>query len=216
MPPVLARALASALALALPVACAGCGQQGVALCSACGEAIEPRVRAVDLHGLTVCAALRYEGVAARVVRAYKEDGRTDQRRHLASSLRAALAAASGGEHDLLAVPVPGGSARSRRRGYRVVDELLRGAGVRPDRVLRWARRAEDQRALAREERLANLSGALVSRRIRTGARVVIVDDVTTTGATLVEARRALVEAGAVVVGAAVLARTPLRSKMNDR
>ncbi|HJA05243.1 MAG TPA: ComF family protein [Candidatus Microbacterium stercoravium] len=216
MHPRLVRALSGALALALPVACAGCGEQGVSLCTACAEAIEPCVRVIDLHGLTVCAALRYEGVAARIVRAYKEDGRTDQRRRLATALRAALAAASGGQRDLLAVPVPGGRARSRRRGYRVVDELLRGAGVRPDRALRWARRAEDQRALTREERIANLRGALVSRSVRSGARVVIVDDVATTGATLVEARRALVEAGAVVVGAAVLAHTPLRTKMNAR
>jgi len=216
MHPLLARAFTGALALALPVACAGCGLQGASLCGACAAAIEPCVHAVDLDGLVVHAALRYEGAAARVVRAYKEDGRTDQRRRLATSLRAALAAAAAGEQDVLAVPVPGGSARSRRRGYRVVDELLRGAGVRPDRALYWARRAEDQRALAREERIANLSGALYSRRLRFGARVVIVDDVTTTGATLAEARRALVEAGAAVVGAAVLARTPLRAKVNDR
>lgn len=212
----IARAVAAAIALLLPIACAGCEIPGVGLCTRCRASLEPRVVTVDLDGLAVHAALRYEGAAARVIRAYKEDGRTDVRRRLAASLGSALTAAAAGERDLLAVPVPGGSARARRRGYRIVEDLLRCARVRPDRMLVWARRAADQRELAREERFANLRGAFSARGIAPGARVVIVDDVATTGATLAEARRALTSAGAIVVGAAVVARTPLRSDMNGR
>ena len=126
-------------------------------------------------------------------------------------------AAAGGERGLLAVPVPGGAARARRRGYRVVEELLRGAGVRPDRMLVWSRRSADQRELTQEQSTReNLRGALMARGADPGARVVIVDDIATTGATLAEACRALTAAGAEVVGAAVVARTPLRSDVNGR
>ncbi|MGO1879832.1 MAG: ComF family protein [Microbacterium gubbeenense] len=212
----IARAAAAALALVLPASCASCAAPGVALCAACRAALEPRVETVDLDGLRVHAALRFEGSAARIVRAYKEEGRTDVRRPLSAALGSALAVAAAGERGLLAVPVPGGAARARRRGYRVVEELLRGAGVRPDRVLVWSRRAADQRELTREQRRENLRGALMARGADPGARVVIVDDIATTGATLAEACRALTAAGAEVVGAAVVARTPLRSDVNGR
>lgn len=212
----IARAVAAAIALLLPVACAGCAEPGAALCEGCAASLEPRVETIDLEGLFVHAALSYEGVAARVIRAYKEQGRTDVRRRLADALGSALSAAAKGEANVLAVPVPGGAARARRRGYRVVEGLLRGAGVRPDRILTWTRRAADQRELDREGRFANLTGALAARGVVAGTRVVIVDDVATTGATLAEARRALTAAGSVVVGAAVLARTPLHVDMNDR
>lgn len=91
--------------------------------------------------------------------------------------------------------------------------LLR-AGVRVDcaRLLTQVRRVADQAGLPGAERAANLAGALrVSRPAAVlRRRVVVVDDVITTGASLAEAARALEEAGAQVLAAATVAATPRR------
>jgi predicted amidophosphoribosyltransferase len=155
------------------------------------------VRRVDVgSALTVFSGIDYERSAANVIRELKQRGRVGLARDLAPALRASLAAAAGSERAVAAVPVPQGRRSARARGYRVVELLLRRAGA-------------DQRGLGRDGRRRNLSGALVAR-IRPGTRVVIVDDVVTTGSTLLEAQRALEAAGGIVVGAATLAATPKR------
>jgi predicted amidophosphoribosyltransferase len=108
------------------------------------------------------------------------------------------------------VPVPSSRAAFRRRGYAVTDLLARRAGATPRRLLVPGRAGLDQRGLGRQERARNVGGTLRARRAE-GMRVVVVDDVVTTGATLDEAVRVLRRAGADVVGAAAVATTPLRS-----
>ena len=211
------RVATDALALLLPVSCAACANPGVALCDGCRAELAPRPRTSFVGSredpLAVCASLSLHGGAARAVRALKEEGRLA--RPLGRAFRAALAHAAIGEEGLLAVAVPSGRNATRHRGYRVVERLVRAAGARPTRGLTWARQAADQRGLGRDAREWNLRGALTARRVGADARVVIVDDVVTTGATILEARRALRAVGAHVVGAAALARTPLRAEMND-
>ncbi|MFT4220490.1 MAG: phosphoribosyltransferase family protein, partial [Microbacterium sp.] len=190
--------------------CAGCAAPGRPLCAACRAALVPRPRRRELDGLTVWSGLDYRDVAAGALRALKEQGRTGLARELAPALHASLRAVAAGESGLVVVPVPTSRAAMRRRGYRVVDLLVRRTGLRPATLLAPARRTADQRALGREERASNAAGSLVARRA-TGLRVVIADDVVTSGATLREAARALSAAGAHVVGAATVAATPLRA-----
>ncbi|WOF24207.1 phosphoribosyltransferase family protein [Microbacterium betulae] len=203
-------ALSEASGLLLPVSCAGCGDAGVALCDGCRAAIAPAVRVRCIgEDLDVVAGLVFAGEAAAVLRTFKEGGRTALARAFAPAMRAALVACARRAGTLVdAVPVPASAASSRRRGYRPVELLMHHGGVAPSRELRWARRAADQRALGREQRDANMTGSLCARRRLDGRDVIVVDDVVTTGATLREARRALSEAGAHVVGAVALAATP--------
>ncbi|MDL9980358.1 ComF family protein [Microbacterium sp. ASV49] len=206
-------ALAEALSLFFPVECAGCGALDVVLCQGCLVDLESRVRSRRLSsGVKVHAGLAYEGAAARVIRAVKEQGRTELVRVLAPALAAsvtvaALAAAEGGVPAIV-VPVPTSRAAMRRRGYRVVDLIARRAGLRIERLLLPAGVAADQRSLGRDQRRLNAVGTMRARHAA-GRRILVVDDVVTTGATLDEAVRALRTAGADVVGAAAVAATEL-------
>jgi ComF family protein len=109
------------------------------------------------------------------------------------------------------VPVPLGAARARRRGYNQAERLGRvladrsGHPLRAE-LLRRTRDTRTQTALAPEQRRANVAGAFEAGPVPRGARVVLIDDVFTTGATLVEAARILAEAGAGVVEAVTFAR----------
>lgn len=201
---LLRRALGEALAFVLPVDCAGCGEADVSLCERCRTALEPRVVRRDLDGVPVVSGLQFEGEAARVIRALKEEGRTTLARALAPAM---VAAATGWDLSVVGVvPVPTSRAAMRRRGYRVAELLAVRAGWRPERLLRTARRTADQRALGREDRAANVAGSLRAAGLQ-GRRILVVDDVVTTGATLREAFRALRDAGAEVVGAVTVAAT---------
>lgn len=202
----LTRALADALSFVLPVECAGCGAEDIALCPACRGLLHPDPLVRDVAGVPVWSGLAFEGAAARVIRSLKEDGRTGLARALAPALRAALAALPR-QADLVVLPTS--RASLRRRGYRVPEVLIRRAGGTPLRALRYTRATIDQRALSVGDRQENMRGSLEARGVA-GRRVIVVDDVVTTGATLAEAIRALREAGAEVVGAATVAATPRR------
>lgn len=208
-------ALADALAVVLPVVCAGCDEPDVSLCEKCFAALGPAPVRWRSEGLAVWSGVVFEGVAARVVRAMKEDGRTGLARALGPVLRATVDAARvGWGDDVVVVPIPTSRAAHRRRGYRVVDLIARRGRVPVRRLLRIVRAGEDQRGLGVEERRRNVAGTLRSRDA-TGLRVLVVDDVTTTGATLHEAARALRAAGADVVGAVAVAATPRRRRIRD-
>lgn len=205
------RAIAEAVAVVFPVACAGCDLPDHVLCEACRSRLRADpVRRVLPDGLEVRSALTFEGVAARVIRALKEDGRTGLARPLAD----AVAAAWPDGIDAVAVPVPASRASLRRRGYAPVDVVCRRAGWAPHPLLRVTRPTRDQRTLTRDERIGNVAGVMTvrprERRLLGDRPVVLIDDVVTTGATLAEAARALQEAGVSVLGAVTIAATPRR------
>lgn len=111
------------------------------------------------------------------------------------------------------VPMPSRPATVRERGADVTAMMasvaaarLRetGLAVRASSLLHHARSVDDQAGLGVLARRRNLDGSLAARRPAVGC-CVVVDDIVTTGASVREAVRALTEAGASVLGAAVLA-----------
>lgn len=203
-----------ALAFLLGAECAGCGEPETALCGRCRAALTPDlVRRSTPGGVRLFAGLAYTGSAARLLRAVKENGQTMQLGWLAPVMRAACQAAvqdaaARGIRISAVVPLPTSRAAFRRRGFRVPDLLARRTGLPLVRALVPVRRIADQRALGRDARLRNVSGGLRSRIDGTGRAVLILDDVSTTGATVDEAARALRARGFLVAGAVAAAATP--------
>lgn len=208
LPAPVSSAFRDALTFWLPVACAGCGALDVSLCDGCRAHLGPHpVQRTLESSLPVVGALAFEGVAARVIRAFKEDGRTALARDLGPALAAVLTGSV--PPGARVTTVPSSRAAFRRRGYRPVELLMRRAGRRPERLLRLRGSPADQRGLGGRERRENVHGVFEARSALSGT-VVVVDDVVTTGATLTEAARALRAAGATDVRAVALAHTPRR------
>lgn len=207
------RAWGDALALAFPAPCVACGDPAGPVCARCRVTLVPQPALSIIGSLRVWSGVPYAGATASILRASKGGARPRLLRALAPALAAALRAAAAecgaGPSSLRVVPVPSSRAALRARGFRSVESTARYAGVRTEQVLRLVRQPADQRGLGRAGRESNLRGSMKARDAA-GLRVVIVDDVVTTGSTLLEAERALVAAGAVVIAAATIAATPLR------
>ncbi|MFB7269949.1 ComF family protein [Streptomyces sp. NPDC056244] len=228
--------------LVLPVACGGCGSPRTPLCEDCGRALYGtwpcRVRPVpEPVGLpAVYAAAPYEDAVRSVLLAHKERGALGLAGPLGRALAGAVrdvAPAGTGVGPLLLVPVPSsrravgarGHDATRRIALAAAGELRRtGRACRVLPVLRQRRAVADQAGLGARQRRANLSGALEvasgGARLLEGGRVVLVDDLMTTGSSLVEAARALRAikrpgiSGFAQVSAAVVAAPPLSFEIN--
>lgn len=225
--------LRAALDLVLPVGCAGCGRPGEAVCASCrrelaGLALQelgplaPSPVPRDWPGCT--GTLRYEGVSARLMKAFKDGGRSDLADLLARLLSDAVARAvaavppHGDRRPVVLVPIPSAPATTRRRGDRPTAILVRraarlvGSDVVMAPVLSMARGTADQAGLDRAARQDNLATAMrvVSPEAVRGRDCVLVDDVLTSGATLAEGHRALRAADARTVRMAVCMVTPRR------
>ncbi len=116
----------------------------------------------------------------------------------------------------LVVPMPMHWWRRWRRGFNQAQllgaEVGRRAGVPVEKVVRRCRRTSSQAGLSRKQRRRNVEGAFAVQRperVR-GKRVLLVDDVLTTGSTAGACARALKEAGAAYVAVLALARADRR------
>ena len=214
----LREALLDALAVLLPVECAGCGTWDRGVCDACRECLAPAVTVREVGArhpeeqLPVWAGLPYDGVARAVMLAFKAQQRMDAARVLAPALAEAVRAAATvvGISGVELVAVPGTRAGYRRRGYDPVQLLIARAGLGASRVFAPARPHAAQKRLGVDERDRNLRGTFRTRQSVAGRRILLIDDVVTTGATLREAARVLREGGAEVLGAAAVASTERR------
>lgn len=214
----------------LPPRCVGCGARGAEVCPACLTAVRPLGPtcprcSVPSPGARICrqcaarpspvravlAAYPFAGPLRAAILAFKYRGRTRLLPFLSAALAAPLATRPL-EVDLV-VPVPLSPARLRTRGFNQAELLAQplatahGWTLAPAALLR-ARDTPQQTRLPARERRANVAGAFAVAEPAAvqGRRVLLVDDVCTTGATLEACATPLLAAGAAGVWAIVVAR----------
>ncbi len=190
----------------VPPRCLACGAAGADLCAPCRRAL-PFLRSP--RSQQAYAPMAYDGPARSLVAALKF---RNHRR--AATLMAAQIAANAPPGlfaaDAVLVPAPAHPARVRRRGHdqalTLARALQRRTGLPLQTLLRRTGAATRQLGAGRAERLQ--SGRIeVAARGPAPPRVILVDDVQTTGATLAACARAVRDAGAVHVLAVTYART---------
>lgn len=220
-----------ALDLLLGGCCLGCAHPGRALCRGCAAALpdtgRPAWPTPVPGGLAPpWAAAEYAGTVRALVLAHKEHRVLSLGPPLGRLLALAVAAA-GADGPLVLVPVPSRPSTVRARGHdptgAIVARAARLTGATAVPLLRTRPGLRDQAGLNAVERADNLAGSLhcpsaglrrLARRCPR-ARVVVCDDVITTGATAREAQRALESVGLEVAAIAAVAATPRRSGPPD-
>jgi ComF family protein len=188
------------------------------VCRKCGTPCESYIcgecRDREYHFERACSAGVFDGVLREAIHALKYRNLLAVADPLADILVKAFPGTGlAGTVDIV-VPIPIHRSRMVDRGFNQSEELARGlasrVGLRVETgVLYKARKTRHQVDLTIDERAVNPRGSFGVRnpeRIR-GKRVLLVDDVFTTGSTLDEAARVLLEAGASAVRAYTLARS---------
>jgi len=195
------------------------------LCDGCGDPLPgwrthsipagrcPRCRRTR-RAVDRCRAIgAYDGALRAIIHAFKYGGRRSLARPLAELMRIRgaemLAAADA------AVPVPLHASRRRERGFNQADDLARHLPLPVVAALKRTRATAAQADLPAARRHGNVRGAFAPTRRATslaGAVILLVDDVSTTGATLDACARALKAAGVREVRALTAARVVSRPR----
>jgi ComF family protein len=225
--PVCAACQASLEAPTLGAVCPRCWAAIIPItppcCRTCGDALPswrihsvaesrcPRCRRKPPLIAHACAIGPYEGSLRAIVQALKYGGRQTIARPLSARLRSCGAGVLAGADAV--VPVPLHASRERSRGFNQARELARHLEMPMLDALLRSRRTAVQADLPAARRHANVEGAFV-HNLNTGAvkglTLVLVDDVSTTGATLSACAAPLIAAGAREVRALIAARAVTR------
>ncbi|MCC8128710.1 MAG: ComF family protein [Clostridiales bacterium] len=210
------------LNLVYPPRCVFCqdflpgGRAETGVCASCERSL-PRtdettvLRSGDYFAFCL-SPLLYQGIVRDSVRRYKFSGRSYYRRVYGVFLRDCLERYLPSPPDVVTW-APLSARRRHRRGYDqarlLAEEAGKCYGLRPVPLLKKVKHTPAQSSLGRAARGENVRGVY---RIRpnapvSGKRVLLVDDIITTGSTLSECSRVLLEAGAAEVVCLTLART---------
>jgi predicted amidophosphoribosyltransferase len=190
----------------LPTSCPVCGAQGPAPCTQCAAQLRRAPALPAPVGVDGCAALlAYEGAGRELVARLKYRNARASVPFLARGMAALVVP---GEVDVVTW-APTTPARLRTRGFdqaRLLARALAGQLGLPCRPL--LRRTPGPAQTGRDAVARHAGPEFAARRLLQGERVLLVDDVVTTGATVSAAARALRRAGSGGVRVVAAARTP--------
>lgn len=210
-----------------PMACAGCGAHAQAICDDCLRVISYRGLECFFCGqkaenANICAYCkekyplesivwlwRYNNEKTRaIIAAFKYRKRRALAPALASRMRIAIAQ-SNLPKNIIIVPIPLHKDKERERGFNQAALLAKNLGIpiNADVLMRAKATPPQARTHSRRERQAQIKNAfrVINKDTLAEKNILLIDDVATTGATLVEAASTLKKAGAAKIYAAVLA-----------
>lgn len=203
------------MSLVAPHRCVGCGSEGSLLCEACSSKLVPAVgRCYRCHRIadnfrtcancrrtsklfSVAARTRYDSIGEELVKKLKFEHSTAGARDVARELTALVPDTK----DLIITHLPTATSRVRERGFDqaklIAKRLSTDAGL-PYTVFLARSGGARQVGASRNERFAHTSGMFRIRhqQLLTGATILLIDDVITTGASLESAARTLRANGA--------------------
>lgn len=192
--------------LLFPVHCFGCKTLGIEICSNCRRNWNSHFYIQSIEGLTVYSSIRYSPVAKSILLSAKENSIKIADDLIVDALLNCLKRVPTQRlrHSVL-MPVPGSKRAIRKRGrdfvFELTKELSLRSGVSMKTGIEVKRRLLDQSGLSAVDRYRNINGAFEYVGEYFNSEILIVDDLVTTGSTLLEAKRALNKSGFTAVRA---------------
>ena len=188
--------------LLFPVHCFGCRAIGIEVCSKCRKFWNPHFYVQTIEELKIYSAIRYSPVARSILLGAKENSYAIADELMIDALLNCL-------HRLPSqilckatlIPIPGSKRAIRKRGrdfiFDLTKEVSLRSGVPMVSGIYIERRLLDQSGLSAVDRKRNINGAFAFDKTvqKIDGEILLVDDLVTTGATLLEAKRALNKSG---------------------
>ena len=200
-----------------PSRCIGCSRLGISICSECRKQWHPHFyqRAINFKGeiFPVFSAIQYSPIASRVLLSAKESQLKAADQLIVNGIVHPLKLFINRYGPATLISIPSRKSANRKRGRNFLQEITAAVALEVDlpyqSPLTHIRKVRDQSQLNLVDRSENISGAFsVSPDFmsqicagNTGPKIIVIDDLITTGATLAEAIRALRTAGFTVLGA---------------
>lgn len=188
--------------LLFPVHCFGCRAIGIEVCSKCRKFWNPHFYVQTIEELGIYSAIRYSPVARSILLGAKENSYAIADELMIDALLNCLhRLPSQVLRKATLIPIPGSKRAIRKRGrdfiFDLTKEVSLRSGVPMVSGIYIERRLLDQSGLSAVDRKRNISGAFAFDKTvqKIDGEILLVDDLVTTGATLLEAKRALNKSG---------------------
>ena len=195
------------LAVLFPQKCLGCKKENEILCSDCLLKIN-RPDTPYLNGVRIAANYQ-DLVLKKALWLLKYRGAKQLAKPLAELIKERVWKKMETK-DWLVIPIPLSKNKMRRRGYNQAELIAKelSDNICADVLLKKFHTKSQVEVKDKEERLANIIGSFEAKNSETitGKKIILIDDVLTTGATMREAKKVLKQAGAKKVVGVVVAR----------
>lgn len=201
------KSLKSLQEIVFPVRCLGCSALGLEICSQCRSKWNPHIYrgwSRSAPFFPIFSSVQYSTVASKVLLAAKENNIKLADELLVQALQKSFHFCAKERGVGLLVPIPSRHSVARARGRQFItdlsQQLSKSSGMETVENLSHIRKVRDQSSLDAKQRLLNIEGSMKSLRYLS-EKVILIDDLVTTGATIHEGARALRENGIEVIAA---------------